>query len=88
MFEARYLMKWVLLHVLFSHFLSVILIFLFLKFYITFTISFCSEKNRSNVKTNFIFVCQRVVMLSETRFISTNSGIVIALALKSKMGNK
>ena len=29
MFEARYLMKWLLLHVLFSHFLCVILIFLF-----------------------------------------------------------
>ena len=27
MFEARYLMKWLLLHVLFSHFLCVILIF-------------------------------------------------------------
>ena len=29
MFDARYLMKWLLLHVLFSHFLCVILIFLF-----------------------------------------------------------
>ena len=29
MFEARYLMKWLLLHVLFSHFLCVIVIFLF-----------------------------------------------------------
>ena len=28
-FEAKYLMKWLLLHVLFSHFLCVILIFLF-----------------------------------------------------------
>ena len=54
-FEARYLMKWLLLHVLFSHFLCIILIFLFLKYYITFTISFRSEENRSNVKTNFIF---------------------------------
>ena len=30
MFEARYLMKRLLLHVLFSHFVCVILIFLFL----------------------------------------------------------
>ena len=29
MFEARYLMKWLLLHVLFSHFLCVVLMFLF-----------------------------------------------------------
>ena len=50
MFEAKYLMKWLLLHVAFSHFLCFILIFLFLKYYITFTISFRSEKYRSIVK--------------------------------------
>ena len=54
MFEARNLMNWLLWHVLFSHFLCVILIFFF-KYYITFTISFRSDNNRSNIKTNFIF---------------------------------
>ena len=56
LFEARYLMKWLLLHVLFSHFSMCYLNnSFFLKFYITFTISHSSEKNGSNVKTNFIF---------------------------------
>ena len=57
----------------------------FLKYYITFTISFRSEKNRSYVKTNFIFClstsCHRLKP-------ETSSGIVMALALKTKMGNK
>ena len=79
-------MKWLLLHVLFSHFLCVILIFLFS--YVTFTISFRSEKNRSNVKTNFIFLSVNELSSSETRLISTSSGIVMALALKTKMGNE
>ena len=79
-------MNWLLLHVLFSHFLCVILIFLFLKYNITFTISFRSEKNRSNVKTNFHFLTVNELSSSETRLISTSSGIVIALALKTKMG--
>ena len=59
------------------------LYFFFLKFYITFTISFRSEKNRSNVKTNV-----NELSWSETRLISMSSGIVMALALKTKMGNK
>ena len=53
-FEARYLIKWLLLHDCFVFSFSVCYLDIFLKFYITFTISFRSEKNRSNVKTNFI----------------------------------
>ena len=55
MFDARYLMKWLLLHVFPSFSMCYLDISFFLKYYITFTISFRSEKNRSNVKTNFIF---------------------------------
>ena len=50
---------------------------------ITFTISFRSEKNRSNVNLSV-----NELSSSETRLISTSSGIVMALALKTKKGNK
>ena len=79
MFEARYLMKRLLLHVLFSQFLCVI----FLSIILLSQFHFVARKNRSNVKTNFIFC-----LSTESRLISTSSGIVMALALKTKMGNK
>ena len=47
----------------------------FLKYYITFTIS-------------FHFLSVNELSSSETRLISMSSGIVMALALKTKIGNK
>ena len=92
MFEARYLMKWLLLHFFvfsFSMCYLDISFFLFLiKYYITFTISFRNEKNRSHVKDKFHFLSVNELSSSETRLISTSSGIVMALAIKTKMGNK
>ena len=56
MFEASYLMKLLLLHVLFLLIFYVLsFYFFYLKFYITFKISFRSEKNRSKFMRNFIF---------------------------------
>ena len=86
MFEARYLMNWLLLHVLFSHFLCVILIFLFvLSIILLSQFHFVARKIAVTLRR---FLSVNELSSSETRLISTSSGIVMALALKTKMGNK
>ena len=61
MFEARYLMKRLLLHVLFSHFSCVILIFLFsFKYYISLTIYYVARKIAVMLRQISFSVCQRV----------------------------
>ena len=57
MFGASYLMKLnvIITCFVFSFSMCCLAISFFLKFYITFTISFHRKKNRSNVMTYFIF---------------------------------
>ena len=88
MFEARYLMKWLFLHVLFSHFLRVILIFLFfLSIILLSQFHFVARKIAVTLR-QFHFLSVKELSSSETRLISSSSDIIMTFALKTKMGNK
>ena len=83
-------MKWLLLHVLFSHFPNS---YLDISFFISIILlsQFHSGARKIAVTVTFRqfhFLAVNKLSSSETRLISTSSGIVMALALKTKMGNK
>ena len=88
MFEARYLMKWSLLHALFSHFLCVCLdISFFLRIILLLQFHFVARKIAVTLG-QFHFLSANELPSSETRLISMSSGIVMTFALKTKMGKK